>query len=74
MPWCGYWGAPLGAWWWVMPLVGLVFMGLMFAFFFRGFRGFRSMCGRGRSMDELDEMRQELASLREAIRRLGRSS
>ncbi len=68
MPWCGYWGAPFAAWWWVMPLVVLVFMGLMLAFCFRGFRGFRSMCGRGRTTDELAEVRRELDSLREELR------
>lgn len=76
MPWCGSWGAPLGGWWWVMPLVGLVFMGLMFALCFRGFRGsrgFRSMCGRDRTTDELTEVRRELASLREEMRSLGRA-
>ena len=44
MPWCGYWGTTGAAYWWVLPLIGLVFMAVMF---FACFRGFGCMC-RGR--------------------------
>jgi hypothetical protein len=33
MPWCGYFGA---GYWWVLPLIGLVFMGVMFFLCSRG--------------------------------------
>lgn len=29
MHWAGYWGAPWGAWGWVFPLIGLLFMVVM---------------------------------------------
>lgn len=38
MPWCGFWGAT-GSFWWVLPLIGLIFMGVMFFVCFRGFCG-----------------------------------
>ena len=42
MPWCGYWGTTGTAYWWVLPLIGLVFMAVMF---FACFRGLGCMCG-----------------------------
>ncbi len=37
MPWCGYWGTTGTDYWWVLPLIGLVFMAFMFFACFRGF-------------------------------------
>ena len=37
MPWCGSWGMAGGGLWWLLPLVGLVFMAVMFFVCFRGF-------------------------------------
>ena len=37
MPWCGYWGTTGAAYWWVLPLIGLVFMAVMFLACARGF-------------------------------------
>jgi hypothetical protein len=34
MPWCGFWGA---GYWWVLPLIAVIFMGIMFLFCSRGF-------------------------------------
>lgn len=51
MPWCGYGGAALGGWWWIFPLVGLLFMGVMFFLCFRGF-GARCMGRRRGSSGE----------------------
>lgn len=42
MPWCGYWGMTGSGYWWVLPLIGLVFMAVMF---FACFRGLGCMCG-----------------------------
>ncbi len=44
MPWCGFWGAT-GSLWWVLPLIGLVLMGVMFFVCFRGFGCVRRMGG-----------------------------
>ncbi len=46
MPWCGYWGTTGPAYWWVLPLIGLVFMAVMFFACFRGF-GCMGGCRRG---------------------------
>lgn len=42
MPWCGSWGTTGTAYWWLPPLIGLVFMAVMF---FACFRGLGCMCG-----------------------------
>ncbi len=47
MPWCGFWGAT-SAFWWVLPLIGLVLMGVMFVVCFRGFGCFGRTGGRCR--------------------------
>ncbi len=68
MPWCGYWGGPMGGVWWLMPLFGLAFMGFMVFFCFRGMGRWMS---RPRRPDaELTELQREVASLRDEIRRL----
>jgi hypothetical protein len=66
MPWCGWWSTT-PAFWWLMPLFGLLFMGLMV---FLCFRGFGCMPrGRGRS-GELGELRREVDGLRDEVRRV----
>ncbi len=72
MPWCGYWGAPLGGLWWLMPLLGLLFMSLMFLVCFRGFG--RWMGRPGRSDANLVELQREVASLRDELRKLRQPS
>lgn len=49
MPWCGFWGA---GYWWILPLIGLVFMGIMF---FACARGFGCMGMRRRASARSDE-------------------
>ncbi len=68
MPWCGFWGAPFGGFWWLMPLFGLLFMGIMFFVCFRGFGGW--MRHPWRSDAELSNLQREVASLRDEIRKL----
>lgn len=68
MPWCGYWGAPFGGFWWLMPLFGLLFMGIMFLFCFRGLG--RWMRPPRRPDAELSELHREVASLRDEVRKL----
>ncbi len=43
MPWCGIVGNPF---WWILPLIGLVFVAVMFFVCFRGFGCFGRMGGR----------------------------
>ncbi len=67
MPWCGYWGTAFGGFWWLLPLLGLVFMGLMYLVCFRGFG---CMGGRRRASGELSDLHREVESLKEDVRKL----
>jgi hypothetical protein len=67
MPWCGYWGTAGGGFWWLLPLAGLVLMGLMF---FVCFRGFGCMGARRRPSGELSDLQREVESLKEDVRKL----
>lgn len=69
MPWCGLWGATGSAFWWVLPLVGLVFMGVMFFVCFRSF-GLGCMGGRQRTSSEVSDLRHQVESLKEDVRKL----
>ncbi len=68
MPWCGFWGTGF-AYWWVLPLIGLVFMGLMF---FVCFRGFGCMGGRRRTSGDASGLQRDLETLKEDVRKLRR--
>ncbi len=77
MPWCGYWGAPLGGFWWIMPLFGLLFMTAMVVLCFRGFGRWSrwtrhaGWMGHFRAVDpDVSELRREVASLRDELRKL----
>lgn len=59
MPWCGYWGAMGTHYWWVLPLIGLVFIAVMF---FACFRGFRCMGGWRRSSSMMQQMMERMRS------------
>jgi hypothetical protein len=50
MPWCGTWGAASSAYWWILPVLGLLFMVVMFFACFRAF-GFGCM-GRRRGTSD----------------------
>jgi hypothetical protein len=68
MPWCGFWGISGSAFWWVLPLIGLVFMGVML---FVCSRGVGCMGGcRRRSGDS--DLRHEVETLKEEVRKLVR--
>lgn len=71
MPWCGYWGTPVGGFWWLMPLFGLAFMGVMA---FLCFRGMGCMAGRRRPGGEVSDLQREVVSLREEVRKLRQPS
>ncbi len=70
MPWCGLWGTTGAAYWWILPLIGLVFMGVMF---FVCFRGFGCMGGRRRAPGTPSELQRELEALKEDVRKLQRN-
>ncbi len=69
MPWCGIWGTTGVAYWWILPLIGLVFMSVMF---FVCFRGFGCMGGRRRAPGELSGFQRDLETLKEDVRKLRR--
>ncbi len=71
MPWCGYWGTGASAFWWVLPLIGLVVMGLMFVVCSGGFA---CMGGRRRTSGELGNLQRDVESLKEDVRKLVRPS
>jgi hypothetical protein len=67
MPWCGIWGTTGVAYGWILPLIGLVFMGIMF---FACFRRFGCLGGRRRSSGDLSELQRDLESLKDDVRKL----
>jgi hypothetical protein len=69
MPWCGYWGTTGAAYWWILPLIGLVLTGIMF---FACSRGFGCMGGRRRTSD-VSSLQREVERLKEDVRNLTRS-
>lgn len=71
MPWCGYWGTGGIALWWVLPLIGLVLMGVMSFICFRRF-GIACMGGRRRRSGELSGLQREVEALKDEIRKLKR--
>lgn len=68
MPWCGYFGAAGGAFWWILPLVGLVFMAMMLFPCFRG--GFGCIGRRRRAPGDPSAFREEVDRLRDEVRKL----
>ncbi len=69
MPWCGFWGTTGAAYWWILPLIGLVIMSVMF---FVCFRGFGCTGGRRRTPGELSGFQRDLETLKEDVRKLRR--
>ena len=57
MPWCGYWGTAGSAFWWVLPLIGLVVMGVIF---FACFRAFACMNGRRMTSRGLSDLQRQV--------------
>ncbi len=67
MPWCGLWATTGAAYWWIVPLIGLVFVGVMF---FVCFRGAGCMGGRRRAPTDLSGVQRDLDRLKEDVRKL----
>ncbi len=75
MPCFGFLGTTGVGFWWILPLVGLLFMALMFFVCFRGFRalgGCGCMGGRWRAPGELSDLQHEIDGLKEDVRKLVR--
>ncbi len=70
MPWCGYWGTTGIAYAWILPLIGLVLMGVMF---FVCSRGFGCMGRRRHSSGDVSGLQREVESLKEDVRKLLRN-
>jgi len=69
-----WWGPPMWGFWWIFPLIGmlfcLTFAILAFRFLSTG-RGFMCMGGhQATQIDEAAEMRREIRTLREEINQL----
>ncbi len=47
MPWCGIWGTAVSPLWWILPLIGLVFVAIMMFVCFRCFGRLGRMSGCG---------------------------
>lgn len=65
---CGYWGAPLGGLWWLLPLFGFVFMASIMFVCLRG-RGWWTIRPH-RTDAEVSALQREVASLRDEVRKL----
>ncbi len=59
MPLCGFWGATGTMFWWVLPLIGLVVMGILCFVCFRSF-GCGCMGARRRSSAELADPHRDV--------------
>ncbi len=72
--WAGYGGAPWGAWGWVFPLIGLLFMAGMVFVCVRMMAGMGGGCCMGAhghpSADDTEALRRELRELKEDIKKL----
>ena len=66
MPWCGWWGTTTELWW-LLPLLGLLFMAVMA---FLCFRGFGCMLFGRRRLGGLADLQRDVQSLREDVRKL----
>ncbi len=69
MPCFGSWGTAAGGFWWLVPLAGLLFMAVMA---FVCFRGFGCMGRRRPTSGELSDLRGDVESLKEDVRKLQR--
>ncbi|HWO72580.1 MAG TPA: hypothetical protein VNN21_03390 [Dehalococcoidia bacterium] len=70
----GSWGVPMWGVWWIVPLLGLLFIVAMMIFcarMRRGVMGDGVVCShRGRRVSETDDLRREVHELREEIRQV----
>jgi hypothetical protein len=68
---CAIWGATFGAFWWVVPLMGMLLCATLLFLTFRFLATGRGLaCGRAAAGDEPADLRAEVRALREEITRL----
>ncbi len=70
---CWWFGNPIWSFWWVFPLIGLVFMVLMMFMMFRrgGMMGMCTPMGRDAGEDlrrQVDELKEEIERLKKQAR------
>lgn len=70
----GWWGPPMGGFWWIFPLFGLALLTVCLIGMIRAMRhggGFACAAGhRDHSAPERDELARQIGELREEIRQL----
>lgn len=66
---CWTWGPYLWGWWWIFPVIGFMFMMIMFFACLGFFRKKGSFCGMGR-YDQTEDLRREIGDLKEQIAQL----
>jgi len=67
--WNGHY--PMWGMWWIMPLIGLVFI-IVVLFAISRFLGGGGWFGGGRRYDEMEELRREIRELKDEVARLRR--
>jgi hypothetical protein len=65
---CAFWATTGATYWWILPLIGLVFMGLMFFVCIR--HGFGCVGGRSRISGHVSGLQRDLESVKDDIRKL----
>ena len=63
------WGPPMWSGWWIFPIIAFIFMIMMLFACSRFLRGRGGFCGMRRD-DDLQDLRGEIAELKEEISRL----
>jgi len=69
---CWTWGPYMGGWWWIFPLVGIMFMIAMMFLCSGFFRGRGCFYGLGRH-DASEDLKREIRDLKEQISQLKRT-
>ena len=69
---CWTWGPYMWGWWWIFPIIGLIFMIVMISACSGFFRKRCSLGGMGR-YDNIEDLKREIGELKEQFTQLKRS-
>ena len=69
---CWTWGPYMWGWWWIIPVIGFIFMMIMIFACSGFFRKRGSLCSTGR-YDNIEDLKREIGELKEQITQLKRS-
>ena len=69
---CWTWGPYIWGWGWIFPVIGFMFMMIMFFACSGFFRKRGSFCGMGR-YDQTEDLKREIGELRDQITQLKRT-